>query len=54
MSSCTLCGEGGLRSVYRVERAPVFQNKRYGTEAEARRAQTGSIELVQCLVCGFE
>ena len=53
MKSCPLCQDQSLVTIYNVTNLPVFQNKVYPTEEEARGAITGDISLVQCQHCGF-
>lgn len=43
----------GYKTIFKQATVPVFQNKIYGSEAEALKAQTGEVELVQSLQSGF-
>jgi 2-polyprenyl-3-methyl-5-hydroxy-6-metoxy-1,4-benzoquinol methylase len=43
----------GSPAVFKQEQVPVFQNKVYATEAEALKAQTGQVELIQSSESGF-
>lgn len=53
MKNCQLCGSDSLKTILEFKRTPIFQNKVYSTEDEARKAVTGDIVLVQCMSCGF-
>jgi 2-polyprenyl-3-methyl-5-hydroxy-6-metoxy-1,4-benzoquinol methylase len=53
MSKCHLCKGSIVRTIYNIRDIPVFQNKVYFSENEARNALTGDIDLVQCQECGF-
>jgi len=53
MKACPLCKSRDLPSVYSIGAIPVFQNKIYSSEADAKNAVTGCVELVQCRKCGF-
>lgn len=46
------CQEGCI-SVFKQKNVPVFQNKVYPTEGEARSAEVAAVELVQSLRSGF-
>ena len=53
MNKCPICGEDALKTIYELRRIPVFQNKVYPTEKEARNVATGDVVLAQCQDCGF-
>ena len=53
MSDCRLCKASNVKTIYRIENIPVFQNRVYGSESEARKTLTGDIDLAQCQDCGF-
>ena len=53
MSNCHLCKGSMVRTIYEVRDTPVFQNKVYRSEKEARDAPTGDVDLTQCQECGF-
>ncbi len=50
---CPWCSKLEVKSVYRTESIPVFQNKVYSDQLEARRAITGKVELLACSACGY-
>lgn len=53
MSNCHLCKGSIVGTIYKIRDIPVFQNKVFYREEEARNALTGDIDLVQCQECGF-
>jgi len=53
MNNCQLCNRRTLKTIFKYKRTPVFQNKVYSTEEDARNVVTGDIDLVQCTSCGF-
>jgi len=53
MNNCPLCRECAPQTIYEVRCMPVFQNKVYDTEEDAKKAVTGDVVLVQCQYCGF-
>ena len=53
ITDCSLCGRSDWETVYRVDQLPLFQNKIFETQEESQCAPTASVELVQCLSCGF-
>ena len=42
-----------VRELYRADQLPVFQNRMYATEAEARACPVGDVQLVEDLVSGL-
>lgn len=50
---CPWCSSLELQSVYITPSIPVFQNKVYASELEARQAITGSVDLHGCQACGY-
>ncbi|MBW2119432.1 MAG: class I SAM-dependent methyltransferase, partial [Deltaproteobacteria bacterium] len=53
MTKCPLCGGKTFKTICEFKGIPVFQNKVYPTEKEAKKAITGDVVLMQCCVCGF-
>jgi 2-polyprenyl-3-methyl-5-hydroxy-6-metoxy-1,4-benzoquinol methylase len=53
MSRCPLCQKDDSTTLYSVKDIPLFQNKVYESALEAKRAQTGTVELTACMNCGF-
>lgn len=51
--NCPLCQHSSLASGFELQDIPVFQNKVYETEAAARQAITGEINLRYCPQCTF-
>jgi SAM-dependent methyltransferase len=50
--NCPLCNSE-VKSIYKVHGIPLFQNKVYKSEQEARRAPVGDVELVHCKACDY-
>lgn len=50
---CQLCNSNNLYVIYGVDDVPIFQNKVYDTEEEARKASLGTVSLSACSECGF-
>lgn len=50
---CPVCGNTGLKEIYKADELPVFQNKTFDTYEEAVCIKKVSVELSQCLVCGL-
>ena len=53
MNTCHLCKGNNIRMIYESRNIPIFQNKVYLTEKEAKNVLTGDIVLGQCQECGF-
>jgi len=53
MKNCRICDSVHLLELYKADSLPLFQNKVFDTEAEAKNQQTGMVTLVQCQECGF-
>lgn len=51
--NCPWCARPQLQSVYNTPSIPVFQNKVYASQLEARQAITGSVKLFACNACGY-
>ncbi|HAN79147.1 MAG TPA: hypothetical protein DCQ31_15965 [Bacteroidales bacterium] len=52
-NNCPLCNSEQLNLVGNPVHLPVFQNKVYNTEREAKNANTGIFSLTLCEKCGF-
>lgn len=50
---CPLCNSNFLNTIYNVRDTPIFQNKVYNTNEEARMSPVGKVSLVACWECGF-
>jgi len=50
---CPICSSEEIIEIFQEDNVPVFQNKIYPTEKEARLAELGSIRVVLCRNCGF-
>ena len=53
MKHCPLCEGKTFNTICEFTDIPVFQNKVYLSEKEAKEADTGDVILMQCRVCGF-
>ena len=53
MKHCPLCKGIEFNTICEFKDIPVFQNKVYLSEKEAKEANTGDVILMQCRVCGF-
>jgi hypothetical protein len=53
MCRCPLCQRNDYTQIYSVNDIPLFQNRVYDSVPEAKSAPTGTMELIQCINCGF-
>jgi len=53
VSACPVCGQPAGSTVFAAARVPVLCNQLLPSADEARRAATGSIDLVMCASCGL-
>jgi hypothetical protein len=53
MRGCPLCQRNDYTQIYSVKDIPLFQNKVYDSVPEAKSSPTGTMELIQCVNCGF-
>jgi SAM-dependent methyltransferase len=51
--NCPLCHSPNLQEVYKVQGIPLFQNRVYESEWEAKAATAGNLKLLACDSCGF-
>lgn len=51
--SCPICASKEKIEIFREDNVPIFQNKIYSSEREARLVELGSICLSSCRKCGF-
>ncbi len=53
MKVCTICNSMNITEIYCVDNLPLFQNKVFDSEHEAKNQKTGTVTLVRCQECGF-
>ena len=53
MVNCPLCNNSDITNLYSESEVPLFQNKIYSSEEEAKSVECGIISLDYCNSCGF-
>lgn len=50
---CPLCRQANTQSIYDAGLTPIFQNKAYASQEQARRSACGPVELFACSNCSY-